>query len=103
MRRNARRRVAEAYAPHAALLDEDAPRLCRTSQLALEADGAALAGRRVQAAMLRLSAFARQPSRDMAIAAAWDLFGTRMRPASRQGALAGMRPAAQPALEQRAP
>lgn len=108
MRRNARRRVAAAYAPHAALLDEDAPRLCRTSQLALEADGAALAGRRVQAAMLRLSAFARQPSREMAIAAAWDLFGTRLRPASRQGALAGMRAAArpgqaQPALEQRAP
>jgi GT2 family glycosyltransferase len=106
MRRAARRRVAAAYAPHAALFDEDAPRICRTNQLALEADGAALAGRRVQAAMLRLTAFARQPSRDMALAAAWDLFGTRPGPALRPGALAGLRPApgpAQQAMEQRAP
>ncbi|NKC29523.1 glycosyltransferase family 2 protein [Falsiroseomonas selenitidurans] len=81
-RRAARRRVAEAYAPSVSLLDEEALRLCRTSQLALEADGAALAGRRVRAAMLRLSAFAQQPSRTMVRAAAWDLFGMRGRPAA---------------------
>jgi GT2 family glycosyltransferase len=76
-RRIARRQVAEAYARPVALLDEAAPRLCRTSQLALEADGAALAGRRVQAAMLRLTAFAQSPSRDMVRAAALDLLGGR--------------------------
>ncbi len=85
MRRVARRRVAEAYAEAATRLDEEAPKLCRQSQLALEADGAALAGRRVQAAMLRLSAFAAQPSRDIALAAAWDLFGPRGRQADFAG------------------
>jgi hypothetical protein len=88
MRRLSHRRVADAYAGAASKLDEDALRLCRTTQLAVEADGAALAGRRVQAALLRLSAFAQQPSRDIARAAAWDLFGLRSR---------------QPALAQRAP
>ncbi|MGX9962265.1 glycosyltransferase family 2 protein [Roseomonas sp. F4] len=76
-RRVAHHRVADAYAAAVSRLDDGALRLCRTSQLALEADGAAMAGRRVQAAMLRLSAFAQQPSRDMARAAAWDLFGIR--------------------------
>lgn len=79
-RRVARRRVAEAYAPSVALVDEEALLLCRTSQLALEADAAALAGRRVQAAWLRLSAFAQQPSRDLARSAAQDLFGLRAPP-----------------------
>lgn len=82
MRRMARRRVADAYAPAAAALDEEAVRLCRSTQLALEADGAALAGRRARAALLRLSAFARQPSRDTALAAAWDLLGRGDRPAT---------------------
>lgn len=76
-RRTARRRVAEAYALPVSQLDADAVQQCRTSQLALEADGAALAGLRVQAAMLRLSAFAQQPSGKMARAAARDLFGIR--------------------------
>lgn len=76
-RRIARRRVAEAYALPVSQLDEDAVQHCRTSQLALEADGAALAGRRVQAALLRLTAFAKQPSRNMARAAARDLLGIR--------------------------
>lgn len=76
-RRIGRRRVAEAYAGAVSQLDEDAVQHCRTSQLALEADGAALAGLRVQAALLRLSAFAQQPSRNMARAAARDLLGIR--------------------------
>jgi len=76
-RRVARRRVAEAYAGPASQLDVDAVQACRTSQLALEADAAALAGLRVQAAFLRLSAFAQQPSRKMARAAALDLLGIR--------------------------
>ncbi len=76
-RRVARRRVAEAYALPVSRLDEDAVQRCRTSHLTLEADSAALAGLRVQAAMLRLSAFARQPSSKMARAAARDLFGIR--------------------------
>jgi hypothetical protein len=79
-RRAANQRVAEAYAQAVSQLDETALRLCRTSQLALAADGAALAGRRVQAARLRLSAFAQQPSRTMARAAAWDLLGIRSLP-----------------------
>ncbi len=57
-RREALRRVADAYAPAAAALDGQAVRLCRSSQLSLEADGAQLAGRRARAALLRLSAFA---------------------------------------------
>ncbi|MGG5811923.1 glycosyltransferase family 2 protein [Falsiroseomonas sp. CW058] len=72
-RRSARRRVADAYAPAATALDPEAARLCRTTQLALEADGAELAGRHARAALLRLSAFAAAPSR----AAAWDLLGRR--------------------------
>lgn len=76
-RRVARRRVADAYAPSVALVDGDALVACRTSQLALEADAAALAGRRMQAAWLRLSAFAQQPSRELARSAAQDLFGIR--------------------------
>ncbi|WP_203074662.1 glycosyltransferase family 2 protein [Falsiroseomonas ponticola] len=79
MRRASRRQVAEAYAAPARLLDEDAPRACRSNQLALDADGAALAGRRVQAALLRLSAFASQPRRDATRAGAWDLFRARGR------------------------
>jgi cellulose synthase/poly-beta-1,6-N-acetylglucosamine synthase-like glycosyltransferase len=75
--RVARRRVAEAYAASVATVDEDALLLCRTSHLALEADAAALAGRRIQAAWLRLSAFAQQPSRDLARSAAQDLLGVR--------------------------
>ncbi len=55
-RRVARRRVADAYAEAATALDGEAVRLCRSSQLALEADGAALAGHRARAALLRLSA-----------------------------------------------
>jgi GT2 family glycosyltransferase len=88
LRRGARRQVAEAYAAQASLLQEDAPRLCRSSQLALDADGAALAGRRVQAALLRFSALASQPRRDAARVGAWELFRGRTR---------------QPALAQRAP
>ncbi|WP_439598727.1 glycosyltransferase family 2 protein [Falsiroseomonas sp.] len=76
-RRLSRRRVADAYADPVSRLDDAALALCRTSQLALEADGAALAGRRVQAALLRLSAFAQQPSRNMAREAACDLLGIR--------------------------
>jgi hypothetical protein len=72
-RRVAQRRVAEAYAPHVSALDPAAIRLCRTTQLALEADGAALAGRHARAALLRLTAFAATPRR----AAAWDLLGRR--------------------------
>jgi glycosyltransferase involved in cell wall biosynthesis len=55
-RRTARRRVAEAYAGAASALDGGAVRLCRSTQFALEADGAALAGRRARAALLRLTA-----------------------------------------------
>lgn len=73
-RRVARRKVAEAYAAPVTALDPAAPRLCRTTQLALEADGAALAGRRTRAALLRLTAFAATPRR----APAWDLFGRRL-------------------------
>ncbi|SFK29852.1 glycosyltransferase family 2 protein [Falsiroseomonas stagni] len=83
LRRAARRQVAEAYAAPARLLDEDAPRACRSNLLALDADGAALAGHRVQAALLRLSAFASQPRRDAVRAGAWDLF----RPRGHQAAL----------------
>jgi glycosyltransferase involved in cell wall biosynthesis len=57
-RRGARRRVAGAYAEAASALDGDAVRHCRSSQLVLEADGAALAGRRARAALLRLHAMA---------------------------------------------
>jgi hypothetical protein len=80
-RRLARRQVAAAYAPAAAALDAEAPRLCRATQLATEADGAALAGRRVQAAMLRLSSFAQSPRRDAVRDAAFDLLG--LTPAAR--------------------
>ncbi|MGG5887895.1 glycosyltransferase family 2 protein [Falsiroseomonas sp. HC035] len=83
-RRVARRRVAEAYAPSVARVDEEALLACRTSHLALEADAAALAGCRMQAAWLRLSAFAQQPSRDLARSAAQDLFGMRG-PTQREG------------------
>lgn len=76
-RRAARQRVAEAYAPAVGALDEAALEQSRATQLALDADSAALAGRRVQAALLRLTAFARQPNRETARAAAWDLFGVR--------------------------
>jgi hypothetical protein len=76
-RRVARRRVADAYAPSVARVDEEALLTCRSSHLALEADAAALAGRRMQAAWLRLSAFAQQPSRERAWSAAQDLFGLR--------------------------
>jgi glycosyltransferase involved in cell wall biosynthesis len=61
-RRISRRRVAEAYAPAAMALDGEAVRLCRTTQLSLEADGAALAGRRARAALLRLALRAREPA-----------------------------------------
>jgi len=74
-RRIARRQVAAAYAPAVAALDAEAPRLCRANQLTLEADGAALAGRRMQAAWLRLSSFARQPRREAMREAALDLLG----------------------------
>lgn len=77
LRRAGRSQVTGAYAAQARLLDADAPRLCRSSQLALDADGAALAGRRVQAALLRLSAYASQPRRETARAAARDLFRQR--------------------------
>ncbi|NKE46813.1 glycosyltransferase [Roseomonas frigidaquae] len=75
--RTARRRVAEAYALPVSHLDQEAVLHCRSSHLTLEADGAALAGLRVQAALLRLTAFAQRPSRKMARAAALDLFGIR--------------------------
>ena len=74
-RRTDRRRVAHAYAGPASRLDELALRRCRSSHLRLEADGAALAGRRLQAALLRLTAFASHPSRDVARDAARDLLG----------------------------
>lgn len=80
-RRMALRQVASAYAAAAAAQDADAPRQCRATQLAIEADGAALAGRRVQAAMLRLSSFAQQPRRDAVRDAAFDLLG--LTPAAR--------------------
>jgi len=73
----ARRRVAKAFAASVVVVDADAPLLCRTSHLALEANAAAQAGRRNQPAWLRLSAFAQQPSRDLARSAAQDLFGVR--------------------------
>jgi len=86
LRRVARRQVAEAYAAPARMLDQDAPRACRSNQLALEADGAALAGRRMQAALLRLSAFASQPRRETARAAALDLFRGRQPALAQRGA-----------------
>ena len=61
MRRVTEARVAAAYAPAVSALDQAAPRLYRRSQLASQADHAALAGRPVQAAWLRLSALAREP------------------------------------------
>jgi GT2 family glycosyltransferase len=57
--RAARRQVADAYAEAVSALDAEAPRLCRRSQIEEEADGAALAGRRARAALLRLTALAR--------------------------------------------
>ncbi len=86
LRRAARRRVAEAYAAPARLLDEDAPRACRSSQLALDADGAAMAGKRVQAALLRLSALASHPRRETAHAVAWDLLRGRQPALAQRGA-----------------
>jgi hypothetical protein len=80
-RQAARRRIANAYAAPVAALDRGALALCRTSQLGIEADGAALAGYPLQAARLRLAAFARQPSRVLARAAALDLLGVLGRPA----------------------
>lgn len=68
-RRVARRRVAEAYLAPASALDPEAPRLCRSTQLVLEADGAELAGRRARAALLRLTAYAAAPR--------WELFSRR--------------------------
>jgi glycosyltransferase involved in cell wall biosynthesis len=64
-RRAARRQVAEAYEAAVAALDAEAPRLCRRSELELEADGAALAGRRARAALLRLTALAGTPAREL--------------------------------------
>jgi glycosyltransferase involved in cell wall biosynthesis len=64
-RRAAWRRVAEAYEAVAAAQDAEAPRLCRRSQLEQEADGAALAGRHARAALLRLTALARTPGREL--------------------------------------
>ena len=61
-RRVARRMVADAYLAAATALDPAAARLCRSSQLALEADGAALAGRYARAALLRLTAAAQARS-----------------------------------------
>jgi hypothetical protein len=76
-RRAARRRVADAYAQSVERVDAQAILDYRTNQLEIEADAAALSGRRMQAAWLRLSAFAQQPSRDLARSAAQDLFGIR--------------------------
>lgn len=59
--RAARRQVAAAYLPAAAALDAAAPRACRRSQIVLEAEDAALSGRRGRAALLRLAALARSP------------------------------------------
>jgi glycosyltransferase involved in cell wall biosynthesis len=61
-RRAAHRRVAEAYQPAVTALDAAAPRLQRLSRIAVEADGAALAGRHARAALLRLAALARAPA-----------------------------------------
>ncbi|HZF77093.1 MAG TPA: glycosyltransferase family A protein [Acetobacteraceae bacterium] len=76
-RRAARRRVAEAYADQAEALDPEARRLCRLGQTTLDAEVAALAGRRVQAAWLRLSAFAQDPARVHMRAAVRELAGRR--------------------------
>jgi glycosyltransferase involved in cell wall biosynthesis len=64
-RRAAHRRVAEAYQPAVTALDAEAPRLHRLSRIAVEADGAALAGRHARAALLRLTALARVPAMDL--------------------------------------
>jgi len=63
MRRITRSRVAAAYAPAVTALDEAAPKRYRHSQIAQQADRAARAGRPVRAALLRLSALAREPGR----------------------------------------
>lgn len=74
MRRAARRLVSDAYLPAVTALDPAAARLCRSSGFAIEADGAALAGRRARAALLRLSALMGAPTSR----SAWELLGRRM-------------------------
>jgi len=79
MQRLNRQRVAEAYAPAVMRLDSTAPRLFRRSEIERQAEGAALSGHRMQAALTRLSAFAREAGRETARAAATSLFGARTR------------------------